>query len=120
MAFIKKEMYDQSTGLLVRSWREGKGPVRHCPTGSNARSAKCCSLASTTISQKAQADDYAFFVQALIKLYSITGHESHIVWAIQLQDKMDELFEDKNGGGYWASEEDELVLVRMKDSQVSP
>ena len=32
---------------------------------------------------------------------------------------MDELFEDKNGGGYWASEEDELVLVRMKDSQVS-
>jgi uncharacterized protein YyaL (SSP411 family) len=69
--------------------------------------------------QKAQADDYAFFIQALIRLYSITGHEPHIIWAIQLQEKMDELFEDKQGGGYWASEEDELVLVRMKDSQVS-
>jgi hypothetical protein len=33
---------------------------------------------------------------------------------------MDEIFEDKDGGGYWASEEDELVLVRMKDSQVGP
>jgi hypothetical protein len=26
--FIRGEMYDESTGLLVRSWREGKGPVR--------------------------------------------------------------------------------------------
>lgn len=32
---------------------------------------------------------------------------------------MDEVFQDKNGGGYWASEEDELVLVRMKEAQVS-
>jgi uncharacterized protein YyaL (SSP411 family) len=40
VAFIKKEMYDESTGLLVRSWREGKGPVRHFPTRLYARSAK--------------------------------------------------------------------------------
>lgn len=51
-------------------------------------------------------------------MYSIAGQEAHLLWAIQLQEKMDELFEDKQGGGYWASEEDELVLVRMKESQV--
>jgi uncharacterized protein YyaL (SSP411 family) len=58
-------------------------------------------------------------IQALIRMYSITGQESHLLWAIQLQEKMDELFEDRQGGGYWASEENELVLVRMKESQVS-
>jgi hypothetical protein len=25
--FVRREMYDESTGVLVRSWREGKGPV---------------------------------------------------------------------------------------------
>ena len=52
-------------------------------------------------------------------MYSTTGKEAHLLWAIQLQEKMDELFEDKQNGGYWASEEDELVLVRMKESQVN-
>lgn len=52
-------------------------------------------------------------------MYSTTGQEFHLVQAIELQEKMDERFEDKQGGRYWASGEDELVLVRMKESQVS-
>ncbi len=38
MAFIRKELYDEQSGQLSRSWRDGKGPM-------------------------GQADDYAFLIK---------------------------------------------------------
>ncbi|KAI0674624.1 hypothetical protein C8Q78DRAFT_1067592 [Trametes maxima] len=91
-AFIRKYLYDEKTGELRRSYREGQGP-----TG--------------------QTDDYAFFIQGLLDLYEASAKEEYVVWAIRLQDKQDELFYDPEGGGYFASAPDEHILIRMKDAQ---
>ncbi|KAI0088897.1 hypothetical protein BDY19DRAFT_890358 [Irpex rosettiformis] len=94
-AFIHKHLYDSTTGELRRSYREGPGP-------------------------QGQADDYAFLIQGLLDLYEANGKEEYVVWAVKLQEKMDELFYDgseEEGGGYYASAPDEHVLIRMKDAQ---
>ncbi|KAI0634762.1 hypothetical protein C8Q77DRAFT_1103957 [Trametes polyzona] len=91
-AFIRKYLYDEKTGELRRSYREGQGP-----TG--------------------QADDYAFFIQGLLDLYEASAKEEYLLWAIRLQEKQDELFYDPQDGGYFASAPDEHILIRMKDAQ---
>ncbi|KAH8101789.1 hypothetical protein BXZ70DRAFT_1007034 [Cristinia sonorae] len=91
-AFLRSQLYNETTGELRRSYREGPGP-----TG--------------------QADDYAFLIQGLLDLYEACGKDEYISWAIQLQEKQDELFYDAEGGGYYASAPDEHILIRMKDAQ---
>ncbi|KAI0694518.1 hypothetical protein BC835DRAFT_1406417 [Cytidiella melzeri] len=91
-SFLRKHLYDQTTGELRRSYREGPGPI-------------------------GQADDYAFLIQGLLDLYEASGKEEYVSWAIRLQEKQDELFYDENGGGYFASAPDPHILVRMKDAQ---
>jgi uncharacterized protein YyaL (SSP411 family) len=93
IAFIKQNMWDKTTRTLYRSWREGKGPI-------------------------GQTDDYAFLIKGLLDLYESSGKEEYAAFAIDLQSRQDELFWDKDGGGYFASAPDEHVLIRMKDSQV--
>ncbi|KAI0777401.1 hypothetical protein BD413DRAFT_609765 [Trametes elegans] len=90
--FIRQHIYDEASGELRRSYREGQGP-----TG--------------------QADDYAFFIQGLLDLYEASTKEEYLLWAIGLQGKQDELFYDPEGGGYYASAPDEHILIRMKDAQ---
>ncbi|KAH9930526.1 Six-hairpin glycosidase-like protein [Epithele typhae] len=91
-AFVRRNLYDEASGTLSRSFREGKGPV-------------------------GQADDYAFLIQGLLDLYEAGGKEEYALWAIRLQAKQDELFYDPEGGGYFASAPDEHILIRMKDAQ---
>ncbi len=55
----------------------------------------------------------------LLDLYEASGKEQYATWAIRLQEKQDELFYDKEDGGYFASAPDEHILVRMKDAQAS-
>jgi uncharacterized protein YyaL (SSP411 family) len=86
-------MWDQDTKTLHRSWREGKGP-----TG--------------------QTDDYAFLIRGLLDLFEASGKEEYAIFAMELQDRQDELFWDTEAGGYFASAPDEHVLIRMKDAQV--
>ena len=57
----------------------------------------------------------------MLDLYEASGNEEYVVWAVRLQEKMDELFYDDTeggAGGYYASAPDEHVLIRMKDAQV--
>ncbi|KAK6904460.1 hypothetical protein I203_105273 [Kwoniella mangroviensis CBS 8507] len=91
-SFVKQRMWDEDKRELARSWREGKGPG-------------------------GQTDDYAFLIRGLLDLYEASGMEEHAMWAIELQKRQDELFWDKQNGGYFASAPDEHVLVRMKDAQ---
>jgi uncharacterized protein YyaL (SSP411 family) len=93
IAFIKQNMWDTTTRTLYRSWREGKGPI-------------------------GQTDDYAFLIKGLLDLYEASGKEEYALFAVELQSRQDELFWDKDGGGYFASAPDEHVLIRMKDAQV--
>lgn len=57
-------------------------------------------------------------VAGLLDLYEASGKEQYATWAIRLQEKQDELFYDKEGGGYFASAPDPHLLIRMKDAQV--
>ncbi|GBE89148.1 hypothetical protein BKA93DRAFT_862980 [Sparassis latifolia] len=91
-AFIRSKLYNEASGELWRSYRQGQGP-----TG--------------------QADDYAFLVQGLLDLYEASAKEEYMLWAIRLQEKQDDLFYDEKEGGYFASAPDEHILVRMKDAQ---
>lgn len=54
----------------------------------------------------------------LLDVFEADGDESHAMWAVELQERQDELFWDHAAGGYFASAPDEHVLVRMKEAQV--
>ncbi|KAH9932269.1 Six-hairpin glycosidase-like protein [Fomitopsis serialis] len=90
--FVREKMYNPDTAELCRSWREGKGP-------------------------RGVTEDYAFLTQGLLDLYEASGNEGYALWAIRLQEKQDELFFDKDGGGYYTSAPDPHILIRMKDAQ---
>jgi uncharacterized protein len=55
-------------------------------------------------------DDYAYLIQGLIDLYEADFDEQWLDWASQLQKKQDELFWDKDAGGYFFSEEEGSLL----------
>jgi len=88
--FIRRELY--KNGELIRNYREGASNIRGF------------------------ADDYAFLISALIELYEVSGDVSHLSWAFDLQRKMDELFWDKDGGGYFSTAlGDDSLVLRMKE-----
>ncbi|PCH44709.1 hypothetical protein WOLCODRAFT_123981, partial [Wolfiporia cocos MD-104 SS10] len=97
-AFLRYNLYDEANGELRRSWREGPGP-----TG--------------------QADDCAFLIQGiclhpgLLDLHEASGKEEYVLWAVRLQETLDEQFFDAQGGGYFASAPDGHVIIRLKDAQ---
>ncbi|GHJ87715.1 hypothetical protein NliqN6_4117 [Naganishia liquefaciens] len=92
VAFIKANLFDEQSGKLTRSWREGKGPI-------------------------GQADDYAFLIKGLLDLYEVTGQEEHLLFAVRLQATLDADFYDKEQGGYYASAPDPHILIRIRDNQ---
>ncbi|KAI9831224.1 MAG: hypothetical protein M1819_005152 [Sarea resinae] len=99
VAFIRRELYDETTGLLKRIYREGPGEA------------------------PAFADDYAFLIQGLIELYEATFNDVYLEFADKLQKTQLSLFWDtphhttpSTGGGFFstpASQPD--LLLRLKD-----
>ncbi len=90
--FVRGHLYQQETGVLKRSYREGAGVA------------------------DGFADDYAFLIQGLLDLYAAGFDPAHLAWAELLQAKQDELFYDQDAGGYFsASKRDASVLLRMKE-----
>jgi uncharacterized protein len=64
----------------------------------------------------AMLDDYAFFVQGLIDLYEATFEFRYLEQAIALTDDQRARFEDREGGGFYASAQaDAAKLNRIKD-----
>lgn len=62
------------------------------------------------------ADDYAFMIRGLLDLYEASLDEQWLEWAVQLQNKLDELLWDKEGIGYFmAIPGDPSILVKMKE-----
>ena len=61
-------------------------------------------------------DDYAFLAQALLDLYEATFDFSYLRQALALTGKQQELFEDQDSGGFFASAQaDATRLMRLKD-----
>jgi hypothetical protein len=90
--FIQQELYDENRGILFRSWRGSRGTV------------------------EGFSEDYAFLIQGLIDLYEATFDVHWLQWAEQLQVRMDELFWDSEGGGYFnsaAAASD--IVIRIKE-----
>jgi hypothetical protein len=91
-AFIESKLTDQKTGKLLRRYRDGEVAI------------------------EGFVDDYAFLIQGLIDLYEASFDVKYLTWAIALQKKQDELFWDKDGGGYFSTTgQDASVILRMKD-----
>jgi len=90
--FLQRELYDEGTGLLYRSWREGRGDI------------------------PGFAEDYAYLIQGLLDLYEAGFEIRWLQWAERLQAMMDELFWDADRGGYFnSSANDPTVIVRLKE-----
>lgn len=62
------------------------------------------------------ADDYVFMIRGLLDLYEASLDEQWLQWAVGLQAKLDELFWDSAGAGYFmVTPDDPSILVRMKE-----
>jgi len=62
-------------------------------------------------------DDYAFFIWGLLELYSANGKPQYLKTALQLQEELERLFMDEEGGGYFLTGSDaEELLFRPKES----
>ncbi|KAI9686802.1 MAG: hypothetical protein M1820_010564 [Bogoriella megaspora] len=92
VAFVKRELYDESEGKLWRVYREGRGDA------------------------PAFADDYAFLISGLIDLYEATFDDQYLEFADRLQQTQINLFHDHTHSGFFsttASAPD--LILRLKD-----
>lgn len=90
--FLRRELFDETRGVLFRSWREGRGAA------------------------EGFAEDYAAVIQGLLDLYEATFEVRWLEWSEQLQRTMDALFWDEAAGGYFNSRADDAAIVlRLKD-----
>ncbi len=90
--FIRRNLYRENEGVLLRSYRQGAAPAHGF------------------------ADDYAFLIRGLLDLYEAGFDLADLRWAERLQAKQDELFLDRQSGGYFSTDShDANVLLRMKE-----
>ncbi|KAL6210429.1 hypothetical protein ACLB2K_015661 [Fragaria x ananassa] len=91
-SFIRRHLYNEQSHRLQRSFRNGPSKA------------------------PGFLDDYAFLISGLLDLYEFGGQTSWLVWAIELQEMQDEIFLDKEGGGYFNTPgDDPNVLLRVKE-----
>jgi uncharacterized protein YyaL (SSP411 family) len=89
--FLREKLRDPATGRLFHSFRAG---IRD---------------------DRGFAEDYTFLVQGLLDLYEATFDLRHLDWAVELQERQNELFWDARSGGYFANAAgDPGVLLRLK------
>lgn len=91
-SFIRNHLYNEETCRLQHSFRNGPAKA------------------------PGFLDDYAFLISGLLDLYECGSSTKWLCWASQLQDMQDEVFMDKDGGGYYNTPgEDPSVLLRVKE-----
>jgi uncharacterized protein YyaL (SSP411 family) len=91
-SFIENNLYDRKSGIVRRRYRKAEPAI------------------------DGFVDDYAFLIQGLIDLYEASFEVKWLRWAIALQKKQDELFWDKDGGGYFSTScADDGLILRIKD-----
>jgi len=89
--FIRKELWDATTGKLLRSYREGPSTI------------------------SGFLSDYAFLIRGLLDLYEADGDTGWLEWAVELQGWQERHFADP-GGAYFSTRADEADLIlRMKE-----
>jgi uncharacterized protein len=90
-AFVRAKMLG-ADGVLLRRYRDGEAAI------------------------PGFLDDYAFFTQALLDLYSADFDASHLRVAAKLGEDMLDLFEDRAEGAFYSTPEgDRHLILRIKD-----
>jgi uncharacterized protein len=90
-AFVEKKLYRQGDSTLLRTYRDGESKI------------------------DGFADDYAFFVQALLDLYQASFDFHWLDLASTLQNRQNALFWDGKTGGYFTtSGSDPNLYLRAK------
>jgi len=90
--FIRSALYDEEQKLLYRVYRGSRGLIGGF------------------------AEDYASMVQASIDLYESTFDVEWLRFADELANQLIARFEDREKGGFFASEEgDDRLIARLKD-----
>ena len=90
--FIRRRLYDEKSGILLRRYRKGEAAI------------------------EGYLDDYAFLIQGLLDLYEACFDMDSLTWALALQKKQDALFWDDRAGGYFnTAGKDKTILLRMKE-----
>jgi hypothetical protein len=90
--FIAGRMYDPTTGILLRRYRQGDAAI------------------------PGFLDDYAFFTQALLDQYETSFELRDLELAIRLTEKMVALFEDSEHGAFYSTAAgDPTLVMRIKE-----
>jgi uncharacterized protein YyaL (SSP411 family) len=62
------------------------------------------------------AEDYAYLIFGLLELFQAAGDPRDLEWALELQQRQDELFWDPGEGGWFSTTgDDPTVLLRLKE-----
>ena len=88
--FLRRHLWDDSRKILLRRHREGESAI------------------------DGFLDDYAFTGLALLDLYETNFEPADFAWAVELAERAIALFEDTEGGGFFSTSNEGLVL-RLKD-----
>jgi uncharacterized protein YyaL (SSP411 family) len=90
--FIRTQLWNPSTGTLLRRYRKGDAGV------------------------EGYAEDYAYLIFGLLELFQADGDPQWLEWALALQERQDALFWDPVDGGWFSTTgKDESVLLRLKE-----
>jgi uncharacterized protein YyaL (SSP411 family) len=90
--FIRTRMWDAGSRVLLRRFREDEAGI------------------------DAYAEDHAYLILGLLELFQADPSPEWLAWAIELQERQDELFWDESDGGWFSTTgTDPSVLVRMKE-----
>ena len=97
-AFARDHLWDPGRRVLLRRW--------HASQASDGRA-----------SIDGYAEDYACVVWGLLELVQTTGDAAWLDWALELQQRQDDLFHDDAAGGWFATTgDDPSVLLRVKEA----
>ena len=121
--FCRAAAVTQSSDYTAAALRAGNFVMDTLWCGQRRRLLRCVYGAGSGITQLETpidgfVEDYCMTVGAMLDLYRLTLDEKWLANAKELQEIQDELFLDKEKGGYFTSREgDEDIVLRLKDDQ---
>jgi len=88
--FVKKELWDEKSGKLYHSWREGER------------------------TNSIQAPSYLHFIEGTRRLYQVELKAADLAFALKLADGAKSLFYDEKNGGFFQGEVRDDLVFRLK------
>jgi uncharacterized protein YyaL (SSP411 family) len=89
--FIRARLWQEERGVVLRRFRDGESAI------------------------DGFLDDYAFLATGLLDLYETTFDAGDLKLAVRLAERALELFEDRDGGGFFSAPASSELVLRLKD-----